>query len=100
MDCLVSEKDDQAIVHLHIQPNAAKNRVAGLHDGCLKLAVASPPVDGKANKEVLHFLAGLLGVSPRKLSIKTGLQARRKQVVVEGLSALQIRAKLAVILSQ
>jgi uncharacterized protein (TIGR00251 family) len=88
------DKDNQPVISLHVQPNAAKNRVVGLHDGCLKLAVASPPVDGKANKAVLRFLSDLLGVSPRQLMITHGLQSRRKQIVVLALTQEEVRTRL------
>ena len=42
---------------LLVQPRASRTRVVGEHDGRLKVAVASPPVDGAANDALLEFLA-------------------------------------------
>lgn len=67
---------------LSVQPRAKKTRIVGLHDGRLKIAVKSPPVDGKANREVLKFLAGLFGLAPRDLSVKSGGQFRQKVIIV------------------
>ena len=83
--------DNSVVLNLYIQPKASKSRLIGLHDGCLKLAVAAPPVDGKANKQVLKFLAATLGVPNRDLILKSGLQSRRKQVVVKSLDADTVR---------
>jgi uncharacterized protein (TIGR00251 family) len=83
--------DNCVVLNLYIQPKASKSRLIGLHDGCLKLAVAAPPVDGKANKQVLKFLAATLGVANRDLILKSGLQSRRKQVVVKSLDADTVR---------
>src|SRR5690606_39705401 len=42
-------------LRLHVQPGASRTAVQGEHDGCLKLAVAAPPVDGKANDAILKW---------------------------------------------
>ena len=79
------------MIRLHIQPKASKNRIVGLHDGCLKIAVAAPPVEGKANKAVVKFLADIFGVPVRDVTVKSGAQSRRKLVVVRTLDATEIR---------
>lgn len=83
--------DNSVVLNLYVQPKASKSRLVGLHDGCLKLAVAAPPVDGKANKQVLKLLATTLGVASRDLILKSGLLSRRKQVVVKSLDADTVR---------
>ncbi len=86
--------DTSVLLRLYVQPKAAATKIVGLFDGCLKLAVKAPPVDGKANEEVLKFLAGLLVIPHRRLTLKSGAQGRRKQVVVQGLPAAEVRCRL------
>lgn len=83
--------DGRVLLRLHIQPKASKSRIVGLHDGCLKIAVAAPPVEGKANKAVVKFLADILAVPARDVAVKSGAQSRRKVVVVKALDATEIR---------
>jgi uncharacterized protein YggU (UPF0235/DUF167 family) len=61
----------------------------------LKLRVTAPPVDGAANVAVARLLARALGVSPSSISVVKGRQAREKIVEVAGLSATEIRSRLA-----
>jgi uncharacterized protein (TIGR00251 family) len=71
---------------LHVQPRASRTELAGMHGGALKLRLAAPPVDGAANLELLRFLAELLGVPRSRLVLRSGAAARRKQVLVQGIS--------------
>ena len=71
------------LLHMYVQPKASKSRIVGLYDGCLKLAVAAPPVDGKANEEVVRFLSRLLGIPGRNIALHSGAQSKRKKIRIE-----------------
>jgi len=88
---LTDASDGRQILHLHVQPKGSKSRIVGLHDGRLKIAVSSPPVDGKANKEVVRFLAAVFGVHKKDIILKAGLQSRKKTLLVSSMSASAIR---------
>lgn len=100
MPFLLQQADGQLLLLLHIQPKSSKSRVAGLFDGCLKLAIQAPPVDGRANEEVLRFLAELLALPRRQLSLVSGARGRRKQVAVSGIEVGQLRQRLQPYLNQ
>ena len=70
-------------VHVWVQPGARRNEVAGPHQGCLKLKLAAPAVDGKANKALVRFVAELFGVKVRGVRIVSGETSRRKIVEFE-----------------
>lgn len=67
-------------IALHVQPGAARSAVAGVHDGCLKLRIAAPPIDGRANDAVRAFVAERLGVPRSAVAIVSGDTARRKRL--------------------
>jgi uncharacterized protein (TIGR00251 family) len=60
--------------------------------------VAAPPVDGKANKEVVKFLAGILDVPVREVTVKSGLQSRKKLVAVNVADVNEIRSLIETLL--
>lgn len=94
MPYLTLSTDGTVLLRLHVQPKASKSRIVGLHDSCLKLAVAAPPVEGKANKEVVKFLAAILGVPARDVTVRSGIQARRKLVAVKALTGAEVRTRI------
>jgi len=83
-----SLKGDQLTLHCHIQPGAKQTRLCGLYDGCIKIQLQSPPVDGKANKALIAFLARLTGVAKSFVNIKKGLSNRRKTIVIDQIEVL------------
>ncbi len=79
---------------LYIQPKASHNSFLGLHGEELKLAITAPPVDGKANKAVIAYLAKFFGVAKSSVSIKSGLQSRHKRCLLQGVSLEEAEEKL------
>jgi len=94
MPFLRERSDGAVLLAVHVQPRAAKNELAGLHDGALKLRLTAPPVEGKANKAVVGFLADLLQLPKSALSIASGSKNRRKQILVRDLSPAEVRCRL------
>ena len=71
-------------LQIHVQPGAKTSEVVGVHGGRLKLKIASPAVDNKANKCLIEFVAELWGVARRQVSLVRGEGARQKTVIVQG----------------
>lgn len=65
-------------IRVAAQPGAARTEIVGEHDGCLKLRVGAPPVDGRANDEIARFLAARLDLPKRAVRLVAGAGARRK----------------------
>ena len=72
------------ILELYVQPGARRSELAGEYDGRLRLKLAAPPVEGKANEALIAFLADHFNVPKRNVRIAAGLRSRRKRVVIEG----------------
>jgi len=77
------QADGAAVVlRLHVQPGAKKTEIVGEHGEALKVRLAAPPVDGKANAELLAYLAERLGLPRTALTLKSGESSRQKRVAV------------------
>lgn len=87
--------DGSAVLHLHIQPGAKTSAVVGLHGEALKLRLAAPPVDGKANAALLAFLAERLGIGKAALELVRGETSRQKTVSVSGVREQDLLKLLA-----
>ena len=87
--------DGRLTLTLHIQPGARKTEFAGQHGDALKIRLAAPPVDGKANEALLRFLAEALDLPKSAVVLKNGQSSRRKVVEVSGANAAQLAGLLA-----
>ena len=72
------------LLDLHIQPGARMTLAVGEHDGRLKLKIAAPPVDNKANAHLLAWLAAHLGVPKASMTLMRDETSRQKTVAVRG----------------
>lgn len=69
---------------LHVQPGAKRTEIAGLHGEALKIRLAAPPIEGRANEALLRFIADTFDVPLRQVELKQGGQSRHKVVMVTG----------------
>jgi uncharacterized protein (TIGR00251 family) len=76
--------DDVITLTLHVQPGAKRSEIIGLHGDALKLKLAAPPVEGRANEALLKYIGGLFDVPLRQVELKQGGQSRHKVVAVIG----------------
>ncbi|MCB2384986.1 MULTISPECIES: DUF167 family protein [Thalassolituus] len=72
--------DGDLLLVCHLQPKASKSEFSGLHGDALKVRIQAPPVEGKANSELVKFLAKQFGVSKSAVSIISGELNRHKRV--------------------
>lgn len=79
--------DGGVSLSLHVQPGASRSGFAGLHGAALKLRLAAPPVDGKANAALCAFLAGFLDLPRSAVQLIAGETSRQKVVRLPALSA-------------
>ena len=70
---------------LAVRPGASRTQVIGLLGDRLKVHIAAPPVDGKANRALCGFLAQRLGVPRTRVAITAGENGTKKTVVVLGI---------------
>lgn len=70
------------VVAIHAQPGAKKSQIIGLHGERLKVRVAAPPLEGRANDALINVLAERLGLPRSKLRVLKGQQARAKLVEI------------------
>lgn len=74
---------DVITLALHVQPGAKRSEIAGLHGESLKIKLAAPPIEGRANKALLKFIAKLFDVPLRQVTLLRGEKSRHKEILVQ-----------------
>jgi uncharacterized protein (TIGR00251 family) len=83
----LSEKNGDLVFNVRVVPRASKSEIVGEHDGALRVRIASPPVDGAANVELVKLLAKTFGVSKSAVEILSGQTSKTKQIKIANLTA-------------
>lgn len=81
-------------IRIYVAPQSSANKVVGVHNGAIKVALTAPPVEGAANKALVEFLAKLLGVPRSGVGIIAGETSRQKIVQVRGIEVGKVQSKL------
>ena len=83
----VQWQDGSLLLICHLQPGASRSEWSGRHGDALKIRIQAPPADGKANAELIRFLAREFSVSKCDVRIVSGEFSRRKRLLIDAPSS-------------
>ncbi len=89
-----NESSEGITIALKVVPRAKRDEIVGVEGDALKVRLTAPPVEGKANEELVKFLAKKLDVRRGDIEILHGETGRHKLVRVRGISGSRIEAVL------
>lgn len=92
---MVSETRHGATFSVRVQPGAKRTALLGMHDGAYRIALQSPPVNGKANAALIAFLARVLNVPRSSVVLLGGEASRGKRIACASLPASDVQQRLA-----
>lgn len=82
---LVEQDGDGVSVAVHVQPQAGRTAIVGRHGDALKVRVAAPPVDDRANEAAVALIAEMFDVPPTGVRVVSGDRSRVKRLHVDGI---------------
>lgn len=90
----LSHNNGRIYLSIYVQPGAKKTAVDGVHHGHLKIRLAAPPIEGKANDALCRFLKEILKISRKDIAIVKGEKSRIKTVAIRQTDPQTIRVAL------
>lgn len=90
----LSTEQDAVLLPVKIIPGASRTGYIGEWDGRARFAVSAPPEKGKANKAIVVYLAKLLGIRKRDVTIVSGLTSPQKTVRIAQIGEDAVRQAL------
>lgn len=91
----MGEKEHNNILaHIKILPRSSINQVVGKEAGVWKIKLTAPPMDGKANKELINFLAKRLKIAKGRIKIISGQRSRLKKIEIKDFSFPELERML------
>lgn len=91
----IRDAQDGCILPVRVHPGAKRDAITGIHDSTLKISLAAPAVDGRANDALVRFIAKHLGVRRVQVTVASGLTSRNKMLRIAAKSASDVLAALA-----
>ncbi len=87
----LTENQDSIIFNVRVIPRSSKSEIIGEYDGDLKVKLTSPPVDGKANKELIKILSKALKTAKSDIEIISGETSRSKRIQIKNITRSAIQ---------
>jgi uncharacterized protein (TIGR00251 family) len=86
---------DDVVLRVHAQPGAGRTAITGRHGTSLKVRVAAPPVDGRANETLRAALAEAFALPVADVTLASGGSSRVKRFRLHGITAAHFAPQLA-----
>ncbi len=81
-------------INVKVVPRSSVNRIIGKDQGSYRIKLTAPPVDGKANKALIDFLAGQLKIAKGNIKITGGSKSKSKRLMIQGLDEKEVKKVL------
>ena len=75
-------QNETLILDVSVQPRASRDEIVGSLGERLKIRLTAPPVDGRANQQLLKYLAALCGVGTKQVRLLSGAGSRAKRIAI------------------
>jgi uncharacterized protein (TIGR00251 family) len=85
---------DAIVLSVHVQPGAGRSAIVGLHGAAVKVRVAAPPLDSRANAATVALLASSLDVAERGVTLVAGERSRLKRFRITGAEPAELVERL------
>jgi uncharacterized protein (TIGR00251 family) len=95
----VTEHTEGCILPVRAQPGAKKTAVVGDYNGALKIAVTSPPENGRANDAIIEAMRESLGLKRSQISLIIGQTSRDKKFLIRGMSKPELDSLLLALIT-
>ena len=92
-DCFKITGND-IIIKVKIVPGSSKNKIVGVYSDALKISITAPPVEGKANKKCIAYLAKYFDAAKSKIEIISGQTSKNKLIKIYDISQKEFLGKL------
>lgn len=86
-------QNEDLLLSVKLQPGASKNEIVGIIGEALKIRISAPPVDGRANKQLVAFLAGVFKVAKSDIRLLSGHSSRNKRLQIHKPRSLPVQIR-------
>lgn len=92
---IASEEENSTTITIRVSTRKPRTEISGVtEDGLVKIHLTAPPVEGKANQELVKFLSSILDIPMSNIQITAGISSRKKLVVIKSPDYVEILNKL------
>lgn len=96
MSFYLKEEKNTVILKVKLVPKSSIDEITGVYGDALKIKIKAPPVEGKANKACCNYLAKIIGIPPKNISVIKGHKSKEKLICIENINSKIIKEKIKI----
>ena len=96
---ILAETKDGIIFSVKLVPNSSFSKVVNYTDEYVRIKISSPPLENRANKELIEFCSDLFDISKSKISIISGEKSKLKKILIKDTKLDLLTQKLLFVLN-
>lgn len=94
----ITDTTDGIIFSVKLVPNSSFSKIVDFTDDYVRIKISSPPIENRANKELIEFCSDLFKVNKSKIKIISGEKSKIKKVLITGSIYSDVIQKLMFVL--
>ena len=95
----ISETKEGTIINIKLVPNSSVNKIVDYTDEFLRIKISAPPIENKANKELVSFTSEILKINKSKIKIISGEKSKLKKLLIIDSNLTEITQKILFMLN-
>jgi len=95
----LTQTKDGIIFSVKLVPNSSFSKIVDFNDEFVRIKIASPPIDNRANKELISFCSNLFDTNKSKIEIISGEKSKIKKILIKNENFEEITQKLLFVLN-
>lgn len=99
VNSILKEVQDGIIFSVKLVPNSSFSKIADYADDYVRIKISAPPIENKANKELVAFCSKLFDINKSKISIISGEKSKLKKVLIKDSTIEELSQKLIFVIN-
>ena len=95
----LTQSDEGVFINIKLVPNSSFNKIVDFNDDYLRIKISSPPIENRANKELISFCSDIFSVNKSRVKLVSGEKSKTKRILLSDTKVDDVTQKIMFMLN-